>query len=325
MNSSMISGRVVLVTGGTGFIGAHLCAALAKEGCSIHAVSRRETQEQRGSVRYWVGDVSDLGTARRVLAATRPDIIFHLAGYVSGSRDLTSVLPAFRDNLTSTIHLLVAAAELGCQRIVLAGSLEEPGPDSPVATPCSPYAASKLAATSYGQMFHALYGLPVVVARMFMVYGPGQADRQKLIPYVICSLLKNQIPRVSNGSRLVDWIFVQDVVEGLVAAAQARDVNGCTVEIGSGHLVSVRDVVQRLTQMLGRGIQPEYGAVPERPMERIRAADLSQTARLTGWFPHTPLDEGLRQTALWYARMIENRTPAFLETGSITLRKEVHS
>lgn len=315
MTHSTISGCVALVTGGSGFIGTHLCAALEKEHCSIHAVSRKAAAEKKGGVRYWKGDVSDLATGRRILAETRPDIIFHLAGYVSGSRDISSVLPAFRDNLTSTIHLLIAAAELGCQRIVLAGSLEEPGPDSSVATPCSPYAASKLAATSYGRMFHALYGLPVVVARLFMVYGPGQADHKKLVPYVIHSFLHKQVPRVSSGSRLVDWIFVQDVVEGLLSAAGAHGIEGDTVEIGSGHLVSVRDVVERLTQLLGRGVQPEYGAVPDRPMERIRAADVSRTTHLTGWFPHTQLEEGLRKTALWYARTIENRPAAFLETG----------
>lgn len=324
MTRSTISGRVALVTGGSGFIGTHLCAALEKENCSIHAVSRKAEPGKKGNVRYWKGDVSDLATARRILAAIRPEVIFHLAGYVSGSRAISSVLPAFRDNLTSTIHLLIAAAELGCQRIVLAGSLEEPGPDSSVATPCSPYAASKLAATSYARMFYALYGLPVVVARMFMVYGPGQADHTKLIPYVIRSFLQNHIPLISSGARLVDWIFVQDVVEGLICAAQTDGLEGDTVELGSGHVVSVRDVVERLTQMFGHDIQPEYGAIPDRPMERIRAAEVERTARQTGWFPHTSLDEGLRQTALWYAQMIENR-PLIPENRSIRLRKEVHS
>jgi nucleoside-diphosphate-sugar epimerase len=88
-------------------------------------------------------------------------------------------------------------------------------------------------------MFYKLYGLPVVMVRPFMTYGPGQ-DEHKLIPYVILSLLKGEAPRLSSGEQQFDWIYVDDVTDGFVAAAQADNTESHTVDLGSGRLVSVR-------------------------------------------------------------------------------------
>ncbi len=315
MTGSPIFGQTVLVTGGTGFIGSHLCRALDEAGCNVHSVSRKAESKEKGNVRYWKGDLADIATARRILTAARPDVIFHLASHVSGARDLACVLPTFRDNLVSTVNLLTAAAEIGCRRIVLAGSLEETRSEPSAVVPCSPYAASKSAASAYGRMFHSLYGVPVVVARLFMVYGPGQSDHSKLIPYVISSLLKKEAPQLSNGRRLVDWIFVQDVVEGVIAAAQAPGIEGKTIEIGSGNLVSIREIVEHLIQLIDPNIHPVFGALPERPMEQVRVANVAESKLLTGWNPRTSLEEGLKQTALWYERLLKNGVPACVDEG----------
>ncbi len=87
--------------------------------------------------------------------------------------------------------------------------------------PGSPYAAAKTAVASYGRMFHALYGLPIVHLRVFMVYGPGPQDITKLVPYVTGCLLRGEPPRLSSGTREIDWIYIDDVVEAFVAAAHA--------------------------------------------------------------------------------------------------------
>jgi UDP-glucose 4-epimerase len=98
--------------------------------------------------------------------------------------------------------------------------------------PCSPYAAAKWSVSGYARMFRALYQIPVVIAKIFMVYGSGQTDHTKLIPYVILSLLRGEAPRLSSGVRLVDWIFVDDVVDGLIGCAQTHGIDGRTVEFG---------------------------------------------------------------------------------------------
>jgi len=145
----------------------------------------------------------DFGNVGTVVA---PDIIFHLASFVSGRRELEFVLPALRSNFLSTVNLLVCATTLGCRKVVLTGSLEEPEGDIESAVPApSPYAAAKGAASAYARMFYALYGTSVVTARLFMVYGPGQNDHKKLVPYVTRSLLKNQVAELMSGTREVDW------------------------------------------------------------------------------------------------------------------------
>src|SRR5271155_2900674 len=99
-------------------------------------------------------------------------------------------------------------------------------------------------------MFSALYQTQVVVAKIFMVYGPGQSDHTKLIPYVTTSLLRGEAPKLSSGVRSVDWIYVDDVVEGLIRCAEAPGIDGRTIELGSGKMASIREVVQQLSELV---------------------------------------------------------------------------
>ena len=145
------------------------------------------------------------------------DACFSPGGICDRLRDLTAVVPTFTANLTATINLLTALAEAPTPRLTMAGSLEEP--DNLGQPPSSPYAASKAAAYSYSQMFESLYGISVVVPRVFLVYGPGQDDPKKLIPHVVSSLMRGEAPKLSSGTRPVDWVYVNDVAEGLAAAA----------------------------------------------------------------------------------------------------------
>ncbi len=292
----------VLVTGASGFIGKHLCARLIGEGAAVHAVSRRSEPSASAGLNWWKCDVTDVDQVRSLFAETRPEVIYHLASFVSGSRDLEAVLPTFHSNLVSTVNLLALATELGCRRIVLAGSMEEPRPDEKAAVPGSPYAAAKMAGSAYARMFHALYRTPVVIAKIFMVYGPGQGDLRKLVPYVTLSLLRGEAPKLSSGTRPVDWIYVDDVVEGLLASASAPGLEGETVELGSGSMATVREVVEMLVGLNGSRVQPVFGGIEDRPFEQVRTADIAATYAQMSWRPETGLEEGLRQTVEWYGR-----------------------
>jgi nucleoside-diphosphate-sugar epimerase len=190
-----------------------------------------------------------------------------------------------------TVNLLSSAAEVGCSRFILSGSQEEPVPDGAEVTPCSPYAITKWAGGAYARMFHALYQLPIVILRLFMVYGPAQQDLQKLIPYAIRSMLDGEAPLLMSGTRPVDWIYVDDVVEALLAAAQAPHVEGKTIDIGSGRLVTVRNVVERLAQFTGCGIAPRFGAKPDRMFEQVRVADTKSAKEFLDWTAQVSLDE----------------------------------
>jgi nucleoside-diphosphate-sugar epimerase len=303
-----------LVTGASGFIGSALCRRLTADGVEVHAVSRKpptntkhwwraiagdtSRDAQTSAVQWWKADLVELEATRSLVRAIQPDTMFHLAGFVTGSRDLEMVLPVFHGSLTTSLNILLAAAENSVGRIVLAGSLEEP--DEVDSVPCSPYAAAKWSASGYGRMFSALYHVPVVVAKIFMVYGPGQSDNAKLVPYVITSLLRQNSPSLSSGMRLVDWVFVDDVVDGLIGCAQTPGIDGRTVELGSGQLHSIREVVQQLIDLLPCQVGPKFGALPERPLERVRKADIAKSYNLIGWQPSTSLKMGLIRTVEWY-------------------------
>ncbi|MCP3959948.1 MAG: NAD(P)-dependent oxidoreductase [bacterium] len=297
--------RRVLVTGASGFIGAHLCRALASAGVRLHATSRHSRPGSEALTWHRI-DLGDAGEVDKLVGAVRPEIVFHLASYVAGARSVELVPLTFHANLASTVHLLTALTQQGgLRRFVQVGSLEEPEPGEPLAVPSSPYAAAKMSASGYARMFHALYDTPVVLARLFMVYGPAQNDLKKLIPYLILSLLEGRPPKLSSGTREVDWIYVDDVVDGLMRAAARNSLGGRRVDLGSGRLVTIRGVVEELYRQLAPGEAAPFGSLEDRPMEQVRRARMADTEALLGWRPGTSLEDGLRATIAWYRQELE--------------------
>ncbi|MFZ2168447.1 MAG: NAD-dependent epimerase/dehydratase family protein [Methylococcaceae bacterium] len=288
----------VLITGGSGFIGSHLCRRLCDKGCEVHATSRTEHPSGLDGTIWWQSDMSDIAAARRLLADVKPDIIFHLAGAVGAGLGIELVMPAYESLLTSTVNMLMAATEAGCHRVILTGSLTEPMP-GPEPAPQSPYAAAKWAAAGYGRMFHSLYKTPAVILRPFMIYGPAQAAN-KLIPSVTLSLLKGEAPKVSSGKRRFDWLYIDDAIDGFLAAMVVPALEGATIDLGSGNLVSIADITERLVEFVGGQTKTVFGALPDRPGENEIVANTAVAYSLLGWTATTSLDKGLRQTVEWY-------------------------
>jgi nucleoside-diphosphate-sugar epimerase len=133
-----------------------------------------------------------------------------------------------------------------------------------------------------------------------MVYGPGQQDLSKLVPYVTLSLLRREVPKLTSGERQVDWIYVDDVVEGLIAMANAGKIDGRTFDFGSGVLTSIKSVVYKISEIVKSGVEPLFGSIAERPMEQVKVADVERTNSYVGWKPQTPLEKGLKYTVDWY-------------------------
>src|SRR5262245_5457747 len=288
----------VLVTGGRGFIGTALCQLLRQAGAEVWSVGR--SAPGKSDEHALVADLQSIDATRNAYVTAEPDYVFHLAGHAFGARSPDLVLYTYHSNLTSTVNLLLVAQENQCQRVVLTGSLEEPEPSGEWTVPSSPYAASKFAVSAYGRMFDALFGLSVVTLRVFMVYGPGQRDEKKLIPYVITSLLKGERLSLTSGQREVDWIYVDDVAEAYLHASTAPGIDGTTLDVGTGETATVREVVERLFSRLGVDSQLQFGSIDDRPMEQIRRADVERSRQMMGWSPRTSLDKGLRATIAWY-------------------------
>jgi nucleoside-diphosphate-sugar epimerase len=295
------TGTRALVTGATGFIGAHLVRRLCSLGAEVHAVSRKPREQSDHTETWHTADLSGTQATEDLIGQTRPDVVFHLASAVTGARDVDIVLPTLAANLASVANLLTAVSANPGTRVVLAGSIEEPRPEKGEITPSSPYSVAKWAATGYARLFHQLWNVPVSVLRVAMVYGPGQPDISKLVPYVTLALLRGQEPGLASGNRLVDWVYVDDVVDAFLAAAATEDAVGGVFDIGSGEGTSIREVVDLLTRIVGSSLQPRYGVLSDRPLDSARIADLTAAAEILRWRPATKLQDGLRQTVAWYA------------------------
>jgi nucleoside-diphosphate-sugar epimerase len=294
---SSADGRI-LITGGGGFLGQHLVERLVALGCEVHITSRQE-RSGRQSARWWRCDVASESAVEKVFAATRPDIVVHLSGSTGAQPDVARVLPTFHSLATSTVNVLVHATNHGCRRVILAGSFNEPIAGIGMPVPGSPYGAAKWVASAYGRMFHRLYGLPVVILRPFMVYGPRQGA-EKLVPAVTRSLLQGVPPRISSGRTRCDWVYVDDVIDTFLIAMSASGLEGETFDIGTGQLTSIREVVQKLVDIIDANIAPQFGALPDRPLEEEPVAETNFAALKLGWRATTPLDVGLRKTVEWY-------------------------
>jgi len=284
--------RRYLVTGGRGFIGRHLLARLVAQGAEVHATTRSATPPADPHVRWWRVDLADAVATEELVTRLRPDVVVHLAARADGTRRLDAVVPILTDTLLSTVSVLAAAARLPECKVVLAGSVEDGGHQPDVH---SPYAASKAAAATYATLFHGLWQLDVTVLRLAMVYGPDDPNAHRLIPSVVAAFADGRRPAVSSGTRRIDWVYVEDVVDAFLAAA---DGEPGVFDIGSGTLVSIRATVRLVAAAMGTAIAPAFGVVGDRPLERELRADPEPARASLGWRPTVGLAEGIARTVV---------------------------
>jgi nucleoside-diphosphate-sugar epimerase len=295
---------IALVTGATGFLGSRLVHRLVSRGVTVTCTTRSANPPPLDGVRWRRCDLTQAVSVAEIFDETRPSLVFHLASHVSGLREPENVQPTFAGNLTAAVSVLLAALRVGSQRVVLAGSYEEPAPGS---VPRSPYAAAKAGATAYAQMFWTLYGLSTVVLRPAMIYGPGQTDTSKLIPYVARCFLAGEAPTLGSGRRPIDWVYVDDVVSAFEMAATASGADGEVIDVGSGDLHTIAEVVSVLRAVTGASADAHFGGLPDRPEEQVLAADTARAEHILGWRSSTSLEEGLMRTV---ASIGTDRRPA---------------
>jgi UDP-glucose 4-epimerase len=286
----------VLISGASGFLGGHLVERLASVGARLHLVSR--SPAPRGLPGCWhQQDLSDSQATEDLIRRIEPELIFHLTSESRGGTELDNVLPTFRNDVTCAVNCLVAATKVRARRTIMIGSLEEP--DGQSLTALTPYAVAKNATHIYADFFRATYGLPLVMVILFMTYGPRQKPF-KFIPYTILTLLAGGQPNLSSGKRLVDWIYVDDVIDCFVAAGVAPDVDGKTFEVGTSELVSIASVAQLIASLIPGSKEILFGAQPDRGHDRV--SNIALARQYLGWQPRTPLRQGLEATIDWYRR-----------------------
>jgi nucleoside-diphosphate-sugar epimerase len=318
--ASLHSQRVA-VTGAAGFTGLHLLRRLHQEGASILAmVVKGSPTAALDSLpfpveRVIVEDVDSLG---RVIRQTAPNYVVHLSAYISTERSWGSLEATIRWNLLSTISVLTACAEAKVARVLMMGSTEEYGQNSPPyrttdsTDPLSPYAASKAAATCYARMFHHSFHLSTVVLRPSVVYGPGQSQRM-LIPMVMRALAQDRSIDVTEGIQTRDFVYIADVVDAIVVALTVPGAGGSIWNIGSGQVVTVRHCLERIEAITGKSGLIQYGKRPYKPLELFHYhPEVEEAYTALNWRPSVMLDEGLRKT--WQATVESIDAPAPKET-----------
>jgi len=242
-------------------------------------------------------DICDAEVVQATVAEAAPQVVFHLAAVGTTDPGVEPDL-ALAVNAGGTLHVLDALVGHDARRVVLVGTCYEYGAREAVEglDPFNAYAASKVAAWAFGRVYWRAHGLPVVTVRLFQVYGPGQPDRT-LVPAAMLAALAGVDLPMTPGEQERDFIYVDDVLDGLLVAAGAPEVEGQSLDLGTGQVHTLCHVVERIWAMAGAQGQVLRGALPYRPGEVMHlVADADRTARLTGWRATTSLESGLRKT-----------------------------
>lgn len=279
----------VLITGAAGFIGRALTKALLAGGAEVTALVREHPGKPLGDgvpdgAEVVEADLRYAAGLKRVIGSAAPTLVVHLAA-VGVTEPFISVTEALRGNVEGTINLLNAVR--GRCNVIVART---PGEFDAI----NVYAASKAAAWQFCRMYQRTQGWPVAAVMPFQTYGPGQSTRTILGAAVSAARADDTFPTTS-GDQMRDWIYIDDVVSGLIAAAGSEDVDGETVELGTGIGTAVSGVVDRVFKLAGRG-RPLIGTLPQRPGEvPSQIADAERTERLIHWRAKVGLDEGLKR------------------------------
>jgi len=315
----------ILLTGGAGFIGSHAAEALLRRGAVLSIVDnldhfyssawkKKNLDDVRsaGNFEFFERDICDLETMRETFAATRPDILVHLAARAGVRPSIEQPRLYEQVNVAGTVNLLELCREFQVGKIVFGSSSSVYGVSSHAPfseeqhdlRPISPYAATKLAGESFCYTYAHLYGLPAICLRFFTVFGPRQRPDLAIHKFVALLEKGEPLPIFGDGETGRDYTFVDDIVAGVLAAIEYTPpaVNGAPFEIfnlGNSHPVKLNELLASLEKVTGKK------AIRERKDEQpgdvpLTWADISKAGKLLGYRPKTGLEDGLKKFVAWY-------------------------
>lgn len=310
----------ILVTGGAGFIGSHVCRRLLQEGHAVWAfddlnefydpnIKRDAVRELQATARpftFVFGDLTDRDAVEGLFADAQFDQVIHLAARAGVRPSLEEPALYQRVNVEGTVNLLESARLRRVHKITIASSSSVYGVNSkvpfaetdPIFSAISPYAASKLACEALGHVYHHVYGMDVAVLRFFTVYGPRQRPDLAIHKFAKRIAAGQSIPIFGDGSAARDYTFVSDTVDGVMACTR-QEFGFEIFNLGESQTVTLTTLVELLEQHLGRKAvidwQPlQPGDVP------VTYADIRKARERLGYQPRIPIDQGIPLFVEWF-------------------------
>jgi UDP-glucose 4-epimerase len=305
----MSGGKWTVVTGGAGFIGSHLAEALIREGRRVRIVDDFSTGHRANlpaDAELVEGDVVE--NAEQTVRDA--EVVYHLAALPSVPRSIAEPLKSHRSTAESTVAILAAGEKAGLRRLVIASSAAVygdvalfPKREDQKPSPLSPYALAKLCGELYAEYWASRRSLETVTLRFFNVYGPRQdpdSAYAAAIPIFLRHLLREEpVPVFGDGTQTRDFIYVRDVVRGLMAAGTVSGVSGRVYNLAGGRAISVLTLVKILARIVETS--PVIKFLPPRAGDIHDSwADVSAAQRDLGFVPQTSIEAGLRETVRWF-------------------------
>jgi len=300
----------VLVTGGAGFIGAHVASQLLEDGAEVAILDNlvtgfRELIPEGAS--FVEGDLSDSNLLNKVLQGC--DAVIHMAASSIVPDSVADPLKYFENNLTNSLNLLEAVRAQKVPRFVFSSTAavygepeSVPIKESDPLLPSSPYGASKLGFENYLQAYTASFGLKAVSLRYFNAYGPGELHEPEThaVPnFVEAALKKKPLTVYGDGRMIRDYVYVEDIARAHLDVLDL-DASYDVFNIGDGAGTSVSTLVKEVFAAVGRETEVVYE--PPRPGDPEKLiSDIAKIKKEVGWTPKVGLRQGLRRTAEWYA------------------------
>lgn len=313
--------KLVLVTGGDGFIGSHLVELLLAHGYDVRALVLYNSFGTWGwldsvpanpRLEIVMGDVRDPDFCRTLCRGV--GTVFHLAALIAIPYSYVAPDSYVDTNITGTLNMLQAARDEHVDRIIVTSTSEVYGTARYVPIdekhprqPQSPYSATKIGADAIAMSFHNAFNTPVVIARPFNTYGPRQSARA-IIPTIITQIANGiRTIKVGDLSPTRDFNYVGDTVRGFLALAQAPDdaVLGRDINIATGTEVSMSETLTTIARLMNTDVTYQVDSERLRPgkSEVFRlCGDNTLITSLTGWSPRWSLENGLRATIDWFTR-----------------------
>jgi UDP-glucuronate 4-epimerase len=319
----------ILVTGGAGFIGSHLCEALTSRGAEVvafdsfdpfypRAIKERNLTALLGSDRFRLveGDLREPADVEAALAEGRFDAVAHLAARAGVRPSLEDPGGYMSTNIEGTAVLLEAMRRAGCSRLVFGSSSSVYGNsrDVPlqetdrVDRPVSPYAMTKKAGEELCHVYHHAYGFSVMSLRFFTVYGPRQRPDMAIHRFVRLMEEGRPIPVYGDGTTERDYTYFSDIVAGVVAAVDwvRREDGFEIVNLGESVPIRLDELIAELAEATGRQPRIERLPMPVGDVERT-CADIGRARELLGYAPSTGIKEGVEAFVRWYREVAPAR------------------